>query len=63
MFPNPGDAYGPTDLRDGVTYEWTVYAYDEYGASSQAAERRLATVNEFGNPNLGIGSVLLVLEK
>ncbi|MBI4559772.1 MAG: right-handed parallel beta-helix repeat-containing protein, partial [Candidatus Hydrogenedentes bacterium] len=60
VFPQPGDGYDHNDLRDGVTYDWTVYAYDQYGARTASDTRRL-TVDTFGNPSLGTGNVLLVL--
>ncbi|MBI4556403.1 MAG: PKD domain-containing protein [Candidatus Hydrogenedentes bacterium] len=61
-FPSPGDGYDRNDLRDGATYTWTVYAYDQYGARTPATESRQATVDTFGNPSLGTGNALLVLE-
>ncbi|MBI4557841.1 MAG: PKD domain-containing protein [Candidatus Hydrogenedentes bacterium] len=62
LFPEPGDTYEVTDLRDGQSYTWTVYAYDQYGARTQAAETRRMNADLFGNPVPDTGNALIVLE-
>ena len=60
VFPPPArGGYRASDLRDGVIYEWTVTAYDQYGGDTVASEIRHVEIDEFANLGVDTGMALI----
>jgi hypothetical protein len=61
VFSDPGELTGPHYLVDGITYQWKVTAYDEYGAARESSTTRTVVVDSNTNgifPGTAIISVI-----